>query len=142
VLPEKFLPALAITKGFGAAGTGGGERAREVSPAEAGIEIGAAHVLRKKAGIEAVSGADGIDEIDFDCRAAEALASALRHGALFPHLHDQQRNLLREPRQGGLEVIGLRDAQQFPPVGQEYVHVGKNFVQPALPAVAGVIIRV
>src|SRR5712692_3397414 len=142
VLPEELLSVLAVAEGFGASGAGGGERARQIAGGQAGGEIGAAHVLRKKAGIEAVACADGVHHVRFDRRTGETFLATLRRRSLSADFYHDHRHNGCQPGSGSFQVFGAGNLSGFALIGQENIHITKSLCQSALPGVVGIVVGV
>jgi len=82
VLLKKSFSVGGVAEGFGAARAGGGECSGQVAGVEAAWQIGAADVLMKESGVEAVACADGVDRVHLVRGTDEALVSSLRQRSL------------------------------------------------------------
>ena len=96
----------------------------------------------KKAGIKAVSRADGVDSCDFWRNSFESLPAPARKYALVAALHDHQRNFARKKIQCPNGIINLRQARSFALVRQQHIHKCEHIEDLTVPMASGIVVRV
>jgi len=64
VLTKKSFPMRSIPERFRSAGAGGRKRACQIPAGETSLQVCSTYILMQEAGVEAIAGADGIDNFD------------------------------------------------------------------------------
>ena len=126
-----------VAEGFGTSGAGSGEGSGEIANGKAGGQVGAAHELVQKAGIEAVAGAHRVLNLDLMSWADDAFGSALRQSSFAAEFYHHQRNSFRKHADRRFQVLGPGNFANLTLIGQKDVNVVEDFLQSSLPAVIG-----
>src|SRR6266853_5040899 len=105
VLAEKCLHSSCVAERFRAATVGGGESSAHVSIGQARREIRSAQKLVEEPGVEAVTGANRIDDRYWHGGRAEPAPVPNSNGSAGTHLDHDSFHFLREPRERGFHVV-------------------------------------
>src|SRR4029079_2752671 len=131
-----------IAEGFGASRPGHGESAGAVAAGQARRQICTAKIFVQKAGIEAVAGADRVNCRYIQCRAGEALFSALRQRALMTEFYHYQGDHFSQLLDGLFRIVGPGDSRRLARIGQQHIDVFQQVFYASAPEVLRIIIGV
>src|SRR5271165_517073 len=139
---EELPEVVCVAEGPCASGPRGRERTRQIARSEARLQISAPHVLIQKARIEAVSRSYCVHGVYSECRAGQALRSALCHRSLTAEFYYHQRHHRGKLLYGGFEVADSGRFWRFALIRQKDVDIAQRVLQPPPPGIVWIVVSV